>query len=60
MSCTTFMLTFLLMSRDLKIVDFTGFIDKSDFHFNGNVHDYGFWMKDTLERGCKTGHQLNR
>lgn len=39
----------LIDSQDLKIVDFTGFIDKSDFHFNGNVHDYGFWMKDTLE-----------
>ncbi len=39
----------LVDDRDLKIVDFTGFIDNSDFHFNGNIHDYGFWMKDTLE-----------
>ncbi|MEO1628509.1 MAG: hypothetical protein AAFV25_25405, partial [Bacteroidota bacterium] len=38
----------LIDDRDLKIVDFTGYIDKSDFHFNGNIHDYGFWMKDTL------------
>ncbi|MCI5058421.1 MAG: AsmA-like C-terminal region-containing protein [Flavobacteriales bacterium] len=34
---------------DLKIVDFTGYIDESDFHFNGLVHDYEFWMKDELE-----------
>ena len=33
---------------DLKIVDFTGFIDDSDFHFNGLIHDYGFWMQESL------------
>lgn len=38
----------LIDDRDLRIVDFTGFIDKSDFHFNGLIHDYGFWFKDTL------------
>jgi hypothetical protein len=39
----------LVDERDLKIVDFTGFIDESDFHFNGDIHDYGFWMQETLE-----------
>jgi hypothetical protein len=34
---------------DLSIVDFTGYIDHSDFHFNGFVHDYEFWMQDSLE-----------
>lgn len=43
----------LIDSQDLKIVDFTGFIDQSDFHLNGNVHDYGFWMQDTLEGDVK-------
>jgi hypothetical protein len=38
----------LIDDKDLKIVDFTGYIDDSDFHFNGLVHDYRFWMKDTL------------
>lgn len=38
----------LIDDRDLKIVDFTGYIDQSDFHLNGNVHDYGFWKQDTL------------
>lgn len=38
----------LIDDKDLKIVDFTGEIDDSDFHLNGLVHDYRFWMKDTL------------
>lgn len=39
----------LIGNKNMSIVDFTGFIDQSDFHFNGFVHDYGFWMQDTLE-----------
>jgi hypothetical protein len=39
----------LIDDDDLNIVDFTGFIDESDFHFNGNVHDYKLGMKDTLD-----------
>ncbi|MEL6537853.1 MAG: AsmA-like C-terminal region-containing protein, partial [Bacteroidota bacterium] len=31
--------------EDLTIMDFTGYIDDSDFHFNGLMHDYGFWMQ---------------
>ncbi|MFT6717016.1 MAG: hypothetical protein ACJA0Q_001666 [Saprospiraceae bacterium] len=38
----------LVDDQDLRIKDFTGFIDKSDFHFNGLIHDYGFWMQDSL------------
>jgi hypothetical protein len=38
----------LVGDRDLKIKDFTGFIDESDFQFNGVVRDYGFWFQDTL------------
>jgi hypothetical protein len=43
----------LIDDVDLKIVDFTGFIDDSDFHFNGLIHDYGFWMKDRLDGDVK-------
>ena len=43
-----FHVDFLIDDQDLKIVDFTGFIDDSDFHFNGFVHDYGFWMQEEL------------
>ena len=38
----------LVGERDLRIKDFKGEIDDSDFHFNGMAHDYGFWFKDTL------------
>jgi hypothetical protein len=38
----------LVDDRDLRIKDFTGFIDKSDFHFNGLVHEYEFWMQKEL------------
>jgi len=38
----------LIDDEDLKIKDFTGYIDDSDFHFNGLVHNYGFWMQDVL------------
>lgn len=34
--------------EDLGIVDFSGMIDKSDFHFTGKLHEYGFWFADTL------------
>ena len=43
-----FHVDFLIGEKDLKIVDFTGFIDDSDFHFNGQVYNYGFWMQDQL------------
>jgi hypothetical protein len=38
----------LIDSVDLKIVDFTGYIDDSDFHLDGLVHDYAFWMQPEL------------
>ncbi len=43
-----FHVDFLIDDEDLKIKDFTGFIDDSDFHFNGLVHNYGFWMQKEL------------
>ncbi|WP_276392198.1 AsmA-like C-terminal region-containing protein [Eudoraea chungangensis] len=35
----------LIDDMDIKIVDFKGYIDDSDFHLDGLVHDYAFWMK---------------
>ncbi|PHI20977.1 hypothetical protein CEQ90_04635 [Lewinellaceae bacterium SD302] len=43
----------LIDDQDLRIVDFSGFIDDSDFHFNGDIHDYTFWMKGSLEGDVK-------
>ncbi|MDC3388306.1 AsmA-like C-terminal region-containing protein [Flavobacteriaceae bacterium] len=39
----------LIDDKDLNIVDFTGNIDDSDFHLDGLIHDYGFWMKKELK-----------
>ena len=38
----------LIDKADLRIVDFTGFIDDSDFHFDGLIHDFAFWMQPEL------------
>lgn len=38
----------LIDSTDLKIKDFKGFIDDSDFHIDGMVYDYSFWMQPEL------------
>jgi hypothetical protein len=38
----------LIGDKDLKIVDFKGKIDHSDFHLDGLVHDYSFWMQPEL------------
>lgn len=35
-------------STDIKVVDFTGQIDDSDFHLDGSINDYSFWMQDVL------------
>ena len=35
----------LIDDKDLKIKNFTGYIDDSDFNFDGLIHDYAFWMQ---------------
>ncbi|MEB3345147.1 AsmA-like C-terminal region-containing protein [Aquimarina gracilis] len=39
----------LIDDKDLEIIDFTGYIDDSDFHFDGLIHDYAFWMQPELK-----------
>jgi len=43
----------MVQDDDLNIVDFTGIIDDSDFHFNGLIHDYSSWMQDELNGDIK-------
>ncbi len=38
----------LVKDDDLTIVDFTGFVDESDFHLNGSIYDYSSWMQEEL------------
>lgn len=44
--------------NDLSIVDFSGMIDKSDFHFHGKLHDYAFWFADTLNGDTRLDYDL--
>ena len=39
----------LVNDFDIKIVDFTGYIDDTDFHLNGLIHDYKFWLQKELD-----------
>lgn len=32
--------------QDFRVIDFTGMIDKSDFHFNGKLKHYDLWFND--------------
>jgi len=49
----------LIDSRDIKIVGFNGMVDDSDFHFDGLIHDYAFWMKPDLAGDCEIDFNLN-
>jgi hypothetical protein len=37
----------LIDDMDLKVMDFTGHLDDSDFHLSGLIHDYGFWFQES-------------
>lgn len=38
----------LIDDRDVRLKDFSGFIDDSDFHVDGFFHDYKFWLQPEL------------
>lgn len=44
--------------EDLRIVDFSGELDRSDFQFTGRVEDYYRWMMDSLEGDTKLEFNL--
>lgn len=35
--------------EDFRIIDFRGFIDRSDFHFSGRLNNYGLWFEEKLQ-----------
>ncbi|WP_281540266.1 AsmA family protein [Maribacter aestuarii] len=49
----------LIDDKDLKIVDFEGYIDDSDFHLDGLVHDYAFWMQPERNGDVALDFNLN-
>lgn len=44
---------------DMRIVDFSGMVDTSDFHFHGKLHDYGFWFSDSLVGHTRVDYDLS-
>jgi hypothetical protein len=40
----------LIDSNNFNVIDFTGMLDDSDFHFNGNLENYGLWF-DEVPKG---------
>lgn len=49
----------LIDDEDLRIVDFTGYIDESDFHIGGLVHHYDFWMQDVWDGDVDLDFTIN-
>ena len=45
-------------SSDFRIIDFTGMIDKSDFHFNGKLLNYDLWFMDVSKGDTKMEFDL--
>lgn len=45
--------------EDFRVVDFTGMIDKSDFHFNGRLNNYDLWFLTHPEGDTKVEFNLN-
>ena len=36
----------MIDERDFRVIDFTGMIDESDFHFNGRLENYDLWFEE--------------
>ena len=49
----------LIDNNDLSIKDFSGYIDDSDFHIDGLIHDYAFWMQPELNGDVDLDINLN-
>lgn len=43
---TNFHADLFVDTSNFRILDFSGLIDKSDFHFNGKLHKYDLWFAD--------------
>ena len=47
-----------IKDKDFRVVDFTGFIDKSDFHFSGQLENYSLWLDDKMNGDTKIDFDL--
>lgn len=46
-------------STDLRVIDFTGMLDESDFHFNGRLEHYDLWFEETPVGTTQIDFNLN-
>jgi hypothetical protein len=49
----------IIEEQDFKIIDFTGMIDKSDFHFSGKLKKYDLWFQEDPEGDTKIEFALD-
>lgn len=45
-------------SSNFRIIDFTGIIDKSDFHFSGKLNNYNLWFDEVSKGDTKIDFNL--
>ncbi|MES2800061.1 MAG: AsmA-like C-terminal region-containing protein [Bacteroidota bacterium] len=48
----------LIDQKDFKIADFSGMIDKSDFHFSGKLANYDLWFEEEMKGDTKIEFDL--
>ena len=48
----------LIDSTSLSVVDFTGMLDESDFHFSGKVEKYPMWFQEKLDGDTRIEYDL--
>jgi hypothetical protein len=48
----------LIDEKDFKIADFSGMIDKSDFHFSGKLANYSIWFEEEIKGDTKIEFDL--
>ncbi len=48
----------LIQENDFNVVDFTGAIDNSDFHFSGGLHNYNMWFDEKLNGDTRIDFDL--
>jgi len=48
----------LIDNQNFRVIDFSGLIDQSDFHFSGSLVNYGLWFKEQLKGDTKIEFDL--
>ena len=48
----------LIDTNDLSIVDFSGMLDSTDFHFTGKVETYPMWFQERIEGDTKVEYDF--